>query len=154
LRAGGGGGAGGRRQHPRRAGWRRVRKNRAPPARHAAARQGDRLFCRLHARAHGLARPPRHLGRVALEPRRFADRRGFIRLARHPPPGAARVIYESEELRETLRMIEAEHLDIRAVTMGISLRDCPTDELHATCARVYEKITRSAARLVAVAGEV
>ena len=33
------------------------------------------------------------------------------------------MIYESEELRETLRMIEAEHLDIRAVTMGISLRD-------------------------------
>ncbi len=64
------------------------------------------------------------------------------------------MIYESEELRETLRMIEAEHLDIRAVTMGISLRDCPTDDLHTTCGRVYEKITRSAERLVAVAGEV
>ncbi len=64
------------------------------------------------------------------------------------------MIYESEELRETLRMIEAEHLDIRAVTMGISLRDCPTDDLHTTCARVYEKITRSAERLVSVAGEV
>lgn len=64
------------------------------------------------------------------------------------------MIYESEELRETLRMIEAEHLDIRAVTMGISLRDCPTDDLHATCQRVYEKITRSADRLVSVAGEV
>ena len=38
-------------------------------------------------------------------------------------------IWESEELRATLRMIEAEHLDIRAVTMGISLRDCPTDDL-------------------------
>jgi uncharacterized protein (UPF0210 family) len=64
------------------------------------------------------------------------------------------MIYESEELRETLRMIEAEHLDIRAVTMGISLRDCPTDELHGTCQRVYDKITRSADRLVSVAGEV
>jgi uncharacterized protein len=64
------------------------------------------------------------------------------------------MIYESEELRETLRMIEAEHLDIRAVTMGISLRDCPTDDLHTTCARVYDKITRSAARLVAVAADV
>jgi uncharacterized protein (UPF0210 family) len=64
------------------------------------------------------------------------------------------VIYESEELRETLRMIEAEHLDIRAVTMGISLRDCPSDDLHATCQRVYDKITRSAARLVSVAAEV
>jgi uncharacterized protein len=64
------------------------------------------------------------------------------------------MIYESEELRETLRMIEAEHLDIRAVTMGISLRDCPTDDIHTTCGRVYEKITRSAERLVSVAGEV
>jgi hypothetical protein len=63
-------------------------------------------------------------------------------------------IWESEELRATLRMIEAEHLDIRAVTMGISLRDCATDDLHRTCQRVYEKITRSARRLVAVAKEV
>jgi uncharacterized protein (UPF0210 family) len=64
------------------------------------------------------------------------------------------MIYESEELRATLRMIEAEHLDIRAVTMGISLRDCPTDDLHTTCQRVYDKVTRSAARLVPVAAEV
>ncbi|HEY2746977.1 MAG TPA: PFL family protein [Polyangia bacterium] len=63
-------------------------------------------------------------------------------------------VWESEELRATLRMIEAEHLDIRAVTMGISLRDCATDDLHRTCQRVYEKITRSARRLVAVAKEV
>jgi uncharacterized protein (UPF0210 family) len=64
------------------------------------------------------------------------------------------MIYESDELRETLRMIEAEHLDIRAVTMGISLRDCAADDMGRTCARVYEKITRSAARLVDVAGEI
>ncbi len=64
------------------------------------------------------------------------------------------MIYESEELRETLRMIEAEHLDIRTVTMGISLRDCPTDDMERTCQRVYDKITRSAARLVSVAAEV
>lgn len=63
-------------------------------------------------------------------------------------------IWESEELRATLRMIEAEHLDIRAVTMGISLRDCATDDLHRTCQRVYDKITRSACRLVDVAKEV
>jgi uncharacterized protein len=64
------------------------------------------------------------------------------------------MIYESEELRETLRMIEAEHLDIRAVTMGISLRDCPCDDMERTCERVYEKVTRSAERLVSVAREV
>jgi uncharacterized protein (UPF0210 family) len=63
-------------------------------------------------------------------------------------------VWESEELRATLRMIEAEHLDIRAVTMGISLRDCATDDMHRTCQRVYDKITRSARRLVDVAKEV
>ena len=63
-------------------------------------------------------------------------------------------IWESEEVRSTLRMIEAEHLDIRAVTMGISLRDCIADDLQRTCDRVYEKITRVAARLVPVAEEV
>ena len=36
-------------------------------------------------------------------------------------------------------MIEAEHLDIRTVTMGISLRDCPTDDMQRTCQRVYDK---------------
>src|SRR6476619_6985062 len=64
------------------------------------------------------------------------------------------MIWESEEVRSTLRMIEAEHLDIRAVTMGISLRDCPTDDLGRTCERVYEKIVRCAARLVSTAAEV
>src|SRR5215471_6873799 len=63
-------------------------------------------------------------------------------------------IWESEELRATLRMIEAEHLDIRAVTMGISLRDCATDDMERTCQRVYDKVTRSAGRLVDVAREV
>jgi uncharacterized protein (UPF0210 family) len=64
------------------------------------------------------------------------------------------MIWESEEVRATLRMIEAEHLDIRAVTMGISLRDCITDDLGRTCERVYEKITRCADRLVKTAQEV
>ena len=50
------------------------------------------------------------------------------------------VFITNEELRETLRMIEAEHLDIRAVTMGISLRDCATATSARTCQRVYDKI--------------
>lgn len=58
---------------------------------------------------------------------------------------------ESDDLRSTLRMIEAEHLDIRTVTMGISLRDCATGEMRTTCDRVYEKIMRSAQQLVPTA---
>ncbi|MSP62561.1 MAG: PFL family protein [Myxococcales bacterium] len=63
-------------------------------------------------------------------------------------------MWENEEVRSTLRMIEAEHLDIRAVTMGISLRDCISEDIGRTCERVYEKITRCAERLVPTADEV
>ena len=59
--------------------------------------------------------------------------------------------WDSEEVREILRMIEAEHLDVRAVTMGISLRDTAAESLERTCARVYEKLMRSASALVSTA---
>jgi uncharacterized protein len=59
--------------------------------------------------------------------------------------------WDSGEVREILRMIETEHLDVRAVTMGISLRDTASESLQRTCARVYEKLMRSASALVATA---
>jgi uncharacterized protein (UPF0210 family) len=59
--------------------------------------------------------------------------------------------WDSGEVREILRMIETEHLDVRAVTMGISLRDTACESLERTCARVYEKLMRSASTLVATA---
>jgi uncharacterized protein (UPF0210 family) len=58
------------------------------------------------------------------------------------------MIWESDEVRETLRMIEAEHLDIRTVTMGISLRDCAGPDAHDVCGRIFDKIMRLAQRLV------
>lgn len=64
------------------------------------------------------------------------------------------MLWETEEVASTLRMIESEHLDIRTTTMGISLRDCVTDDLGVTCRKVYDKVTRRAARLVATANEV
>jgi uncharacterized protein (UPF0210 family) len=64
------------------------------------------------------------------------------------------MLWDSEEVGSTLRMIESEHLDIRAVTMGISLRDCSTSSLESTCTRVYDKILRCAERLVPTAAEV
>src|SRR5438105_15748374 len=64
------------------------------------------------------------------------------------------MLWDTEEIRSTLRMIEAEHLDIRTTTMGISLRDCITSDLGETCRKVYDKITRRAERLVATAKEV
>src|SRR4051794_5620366 len=62
--------------------------------------------------------------------------------------------WESEEVGSLVRMIEGEHLDIRTTTMGISLRDCITDDIGRTCAKVYDKITRRAERLVQTATEV
>lgn len=54
------------------------------------------------------------------------------------------------DILETIRMIREENLDIRTVTMGISLFDCISDDPERLCTRVYDKITRSAGRLVQV----
>lgn len=54
------------------------------------------------------------------------------------------------DILETIRMIREENLDIRTVTMGISLFDCISDDPERLYARVYDKITRSAGRLVQV----
>ena len=62
--------------------------------------------------------------------------------------------YTQTEILETIRMTEMEHLDIRTVTMGISLRDCADSSNAGVCEKVYRKITRYAARLVAVTNEI
>lgn len=64
------------------------------------------------------------------------------------------MIFDLEETRAILRMIETEHLDIRTVTLGLSLRGCATAEMDRTCQRVYDLVTTTGARLVEVAREV
>ncbi|MBQ2676134.1 MAG: PFL family protein [Clostridia bacterium] len=54
------------------------------------------------------------------------------------------------DILETINMIEHEHLDIRTVTMGISLLDCIDSDIDAACRKVYDKITRYAKDLVPV----
>lgn len=54
------------------------------------------------------------------------------------------------EIQQTLRMIEKEKLDIRTITMGISLFACAHPDIHALCDRIYDTVTRRAERLVAV----
>lgn len=54
----------------------------------------------------------------------------------------------SFDILETIKMIEDEHLDIRTITMGISLLDCITGDISTTCDKVYDKITRKAEHLV------
>ena len=53
-----------------------------------------------------------------------------------------------QEIMETIKMVQDEHLDIRTITMGISLRDCSHPDVDAACSRIYEKITRLAGGLV------
>ncbi len=56
--------------------------------------------------------------------------------------------YSQAEILQTVRMTEMEHLDIRTVTLGLSLRDCASDTIEATAQRVREKIEHTAANLV------
>jgi uncharacterized protein (UPF0210 family) len=51
-------------------------------------------------------------------------------------------------------MTEMEHLDIRTVTLGLSLRDCASDSVERTAARVREKIERVAKNLVSTVDEI
>lgn len=52
------------------------------------------------------------------------------------------------DILETIRMIQDECLDIRTITMGISLLDCIDSDIDSACAKVYEKITSKARDLV------
>ncbi len=52
------------------------------------------------------------------------------------------------EARETIHMIENENLDIRTITMGISLFDCADDNSDKACQKIYDKITKYAENLV------
>ncbi len=57
------------------------------------------------------------------------------------------------DILETIKMISEENLDIRTVTMGISLFDCITDDPARLETKIYDKITGSAKRLVSVCEE-
>ena len=62
--------------------------------------------------------------------------------------------YTQAEILQTIAMTEMEHLDIRTVTLGLSLRDCATDSIETTAARAREKIERTAGRLVSTVDEI
>ena len=55
-----------------------------------------------------------------------------------------------KEIMETIRMVQEENLDIRTITMGISLRDCSDPDPKTACRKIYEKIVTKAERLVSV----
>ncbi|MBR7056506.1 MAG: PFL family protein [Oscillospiraceae bacterium] len=55
---------------------------------------------------------------------------------------------DRSDILETLDMIDQQHLDIRTITMGISLRDCAHPSMGRCAEKIYDKICRCAARLV------
>lgn len=52
------------------------------------------------------------------------------------------------EILQTIAMIDQQHLDIRTITMGISLLDCADTDITRNCTKVYDKICRLAGQLV------
>ena len=58
------------------------------------------------------------------------------------------------EVLETNKMIEQENLDVRTITMGISLLDCADKSLEVTCDKIYNKITSLAKNLVRTGEEI
>ena len=58
------------------------------------------------------------------------------------------------EVSETNEMIEKENLDVRTITMGISLLDCIDSDLQTLRQKIYDKIYASAANLVKVGEEI
>ena len=54
----------------------------------------------------------------------------------------------TREIMETIKLIDDQHLDIRTITMGISLLDCIDSDAKRACDKIYDKITRCAKDLV------
>ena len=57
-------------------------------------------------------------------------------------------MFTIQDVNETNRMIEENKLDIRTITLGISLRDCGNPDIKVFCRNIYDKVTRTAEKLV------
>jgi len=64
------------------------------------------------------------------------------------------ITFAREEIQQTIKMIHEENLDIRTITMGISLLDCGSDNIAGMEKKIYEKITKNAERLVKVGEQI
>ena len=60
----------------------------------------------------------------------------------------------TNNILETISMIRQENLDIRTITMGISLYDCVSEDENRLCEKIYDKITKSAENLVSVGNDI
>ncbi len=60
----------------------------------------------------------------------------------------------SDSILETIDMIRVQHLDIRTVTLSLSLRDCCATDVKEVGEKIYNKITKYAKNLVSLANEI
>ena len=60
----------------------------------------------------------------------------------------------TNDILQTIQMIDHQHLDVRTITMGVSLLDCCDPDPHAACRKIYDKITTSADKLVRTGGDI
>ncbi|MBQ2735643.1 MAG: PFL family protein [Clostridia bacterium] len=60
----------------------------------------------------------------------------------------------TQDVLETINMIREECLDIRTITMGISLWDCVSEDTDRLCTKIYDKITKKAEHLVKTGSEI
>ena len=60
----------------------------------------------------------------------------------------------THDVLETINMIREENLDIRTITMGISLWDCVSEDVDRFCDKIYDKITTRAEKLVATGNDI
>ncbi len=58
------------------------------------------------------------------------------------------------DIMETIKMIEEENLDIRTITMGVSLLDCADGDIGRSCDKIYEKVCRKAEHLVSTGEDI
>ena len=63
-------------------------------------------------------------------------------------------MYNSREIMETIQMIKEQNLDVRTITMGISLIDCMDTDINKSCEKVYNKIYNYAKDLVKVGNDI
>ena len=58
-----------------------------------------------------------------------------------------------KEVSETLAMVAQQHLDIRTITLGLSIRDCAHEDISICAGRIYDRLTKAAENLVPVADQ-
>ena len=64
------------------------------------------------------------------------------------------MIFTAGEIQETVNMFRQQKLDVRCITMGISLLDCAAESSKTACTRIYDKIMKKAGKLVSVGQDI